>query len=204
MVNEWTTLEPLPFPVRAASAAAVDGRIYMTGGQTADGVTRKVEVYEVARRHWRSGPALPVPLFNHSTVSLGGTLYVLGGYDQGRERRDLFAYRPGGATGWRRLAPLPRPVHAFGAVAFRGEIWAIGGRRGERILRAVWIYDPRRDHWRAGPTLPRPMELLGATAAGDRIYAVWEHTYQVYDAGSGRWRQGPRRSCYATRYRCSR
>ena len=35
------------------------------------------------------------------------------------------------------------------------------------------------------------MELLGATAAGDHIHAVWEHTYQVYDARSERWRQGP-------------
>jgi hypothetical protein len=35
------------------------------------------------------------------------------------------------------------------------------------------------------------MELLGATAAGDRIYAVWEHTYQVYDARTHRWREGP-------------
>ena len=35
------------------------------------------------------------------------------------------------------------------------------------------------------------MELLGATAAGDEIHAVWEHTYQVYDARTGRWRQGP-------------
>ena len=35
------------------------------------------------------------------------------------------------------------------------------------------------------------MELLGATATGPEIHSVWEHTYQVYDARSGRWRQGP-------------
>jgi hypothetical protein len=36
------------------------------------------------------------------------------------------------------------------------------------------------------------MELLGAAVAGDEIHAVWESTYQIYDAGSGTWRQGPR------------
>jgi hypothetical protein len=36
------------------------------------------------------------------------------------------------------------------------------------------------------------MELLGADAAGDEIHAVWESVYQIYDARSGAWRQGPR------------
>jgi hypothetical protein len=35
------------------------------------------------------------------------------------------------------------------------------------------------------------MELLGAAVAGGEIHAVWESTYQVYDARSGRWRDGP-------------
>jgi hypothetical protein len=182
----WQTLQPLPHPLRAASAAVLGGRLYVTGGQAAGGVTRKVEVYD---GRWHAGPALPQPVFNHSTVALDWTLYVLGGVDGG-ERRDVFAYRPGD-PGWRRVAPLPRPNHAFAAVAFRGELWAIGGRRGERVLREVWIYDPRSNRWRPGPTLPKPMELLGATAAGDKIHTVWEHTYQVYDASTGRWREEP-------------
>jgi hypothetical protein len=35
------------------------------------------------------------------------------------------------------------------------------------------------------------MELLGAAATAGEIHAVWEHTYQVYDAASRRWREGP-------------
>jgi hypothetical protein len=63
---------------------------------------------------------------------------VLGGFDRSRERQDVLAWHAG-AHGWKRLAPLPRPLHAFGAVAYRGELWTIGGRRGERNLREVWI-----------------------------------------------------------------
>jgi hypothetical protein len=36
------------------------------------------------------------------------------------------------------------------------------------------------------------MELLGAAVAGPEIHAVWEGVYQIYDAGTGRWTQGPR------------
>jgi hypothetical protein len=82
-------------------------------------------------------------------------------------------------------------VHAFAAVAFRGEIWLVGGRRGERVLRDVWIFDPRESRWRAGPRMPRPMELLGLAVRGDELHAVWESTYQIFDARSGRWRPGP-------------
>jgi hypothetical protein len=39
--------------------------------------------------------------------------------------------------------------------------------------------------------MPTPMELVGAAVAGDEIHAVWESTYQIYDASTGRWRQGP-------------
>jgi hypothetical protein len=39
--------------------------------------------------------------------------------------------------------------------------------------------------------MTKPMELVGTAVAGDEIHAVWESTYQVYDARSRRWRQGP-------------
>jgi hypothetical protein len=82
-------------------------------------------------------------------------------------------------------------MHAFGALAFGDELWVLGGRRGESVLREVWILDPDSLRWRRGPALPRGMELLGADSSGGEIHAVWESVYQVYDAESGRWRDGP-------------
>ena len=67
----------------------------------------------------------------------------------------------------------------------------IGGRRGDEILRDVWILSPETGEWR-GPAMPEPMELLGAAVAGDEIHAVWESTYQIYDASTGTWTSGPR------------
>jgi N-acetylneuraminic acid mutarotase len=102
----------------------------------------------------------------------------------------VFVYDPA-RDRWTRGRPLPAPNHAFGAVAFRGQIWVLGGRRGSTVLRDVWIYDPGEDAWRRGPTMPKPMELVGAAVSGSRIHAVWESTYQVYDAHTGRWSKGP-------------
>ena len=187
-VQAWSASPRLPercVPLRVTAGR----RFFALGGTTAAGGGRQVFVYDVDRSRWRRGPQLPRVLYNHSAVAVGNRVYALGGYDtDGAELRDVYVLEGGR---WRATSPLPRRVHAFGAVVFRGEIWVIGGRRGEEKLREVWIFDPKSRRWRAGPSLPKPMELLGAAVVGDEIHAVWEHTYQVYDAGKGRWRSGP-------------
>jgi hypothetical protein len=187
----WSTLPRLPEPVRAAAGAEQFKDFLVIGGTTSAGGGRQVYAYDTGGPgRWREVAPLPRRLYNHSAVTLGDRVYVLGGFDtQGQELRDVYVLEPGGR--WQAAAPLPRPVHAFGAVVFRDEIWVLGGRRGEKKLREVWIFDTARERWRRGPSMPKPMELLGATVVGDEIHAVWERTYQIYDASEGRWRDGP-------------
>ena len=188
--NAWQTLAPLPQPVRAATAAALPGAVYVIGGDPVHGDGREVYAYDVARGVWEERAPLPAPRINHSAVAFEGKIYALGGYAGGTEHADVFVYDRR-TNRWRKGVPIPEPEHAFDAVVFRGEIWVIGGRRGDRVLRSVWIYNPGARRWRAGPELPKPMELLGAAVAGDEIHAIWESTYQIYDARTGKWRDGP-------------
>ena len=186
--DAWTTLPQLPMATRAAAGAALDGVVYVIGGTTPRGNTAAVWAWDGER--WRARAPLPVPRFNHVAVALGDRLAALGGYEQGREHDEVFAYDPA-ADSWRQVTSLPRRNHAFGAVAFRDEIWVIGGRRGEEVLREVEIWDPATGEWRDGPAMPEPMELLGAAVRGDEIHAVWESVYQVWDAEAGAWHGGP-------------
>lgn len=188
LADRWTTLSPLPVATRAGAAAAVEGKVYVVGGQTATATVGGLYVYDPRSGLWSEGPDLPSPRFNHEALALGGRLYVLGGYDDGQELSEVYTYDPAQRR-WELETRLPRVNHAFGAVVYRGEIWVIGGRRGEAVLREVWVYSPETRRWRAGPELPRAMELLGAAVWGGQIHALWESTYQVYDGA--RWRQGP-------------
>jgi len=187
--DEWTVLEQLPEPTRAAAAAGAGNTLYVFGGTTPEGNTDAVWAWD--GQSWTERAPLPSARFNHAAVAVGTEIYVLGGYREGRELRDVLVYDTVADT-WRSSMPLPRANHAFDAVVFEGEIWLIGGRRGESVLREVEILDPRTGRWRSGPRMPKPMELLGAAVAGSEIHAVWESTYQIYDAGSGTWRDGPR------------
>ena len=187
-IGGWQTLEQLPAPTRAAAAAAVGETLFVIGGTTPEGNTRAVWAWDGTG--WAARAPLPEPRFNHAALTLGGQVYVLGGFERYEEHDEVFVYDAASDT-WPPTTPLPRPTHAFEAVAFRGEIWMIGGRRGDSILREVWIFDPRSERWRPGPAMPQPMELLGAAVVGDEIHAVWESTYQIYDARTGGWSRGP-------------
>ena len=182
VADRWDTLPQLPQPTRAAAAAASGDTLYVFGGTTPDGNTGDVWAWD--GEHWSARAPLPSPRFNHSAIAVGDDIYVLGGFRSGRELRDVLVYDTR-ADSWRRSTALPEPNHAFDVVLFRGEIWMLGGRRGEEVLREVRILDPRTGRWRDGPTMPEPMELLGAAVSGDEIHAVWESTYQIYDAGDG-------------------
>ena len=189
--NSWSGLPPLPEPVRAGAGAAIDGRIYVIGGQTEDGNDTRVYAFDLASGAWESRTPLPEPRFNMAAVAFEGKLYAMGGHDNAGEHADVFVYDPA-ADSWTTGTPLPRPNHTFGAVVFHDEIWAIGGRRGDEVLRDVWIYNPETRRWRAGPRLPKPMELVGAAASGNEIHAIWESTYEIYDGTTGRWTDGPK------------
>jgi hypothetical protein len=39
--------------------------------------------------------------------------------------------------------------------------------------------------------MPKPMDLLGVVAVGNKIHAVLESKYFVYDAATRMWRRGP-------------
>jgi N-acetylneuraminic acid mutarotase len=189
--NSWSGLPPLPEPTRAAAGAALDGKMYVIGGQSEHGDGREVWAFDPGSGSWEARAPLPEPRFNLSAVTFGGRIYAMGGFSGSEEHADVFVYDPA-TDSWSRGTPLPAPNHTFGAVVFQGKIWAIGGRRGAEIMRSVWIYDPETKEWRSGPTMPKPMELVGATATKNQIHAIWESVYQIYEASTGRWTDGPR------------
>ena len=188
--NTWTRLPDMPGLARAAAGAALRGRLYVLGGQTPQGVTRRVWAYDPAARRWSRAPSLPAPRYNAAAASLGGRLYVAGGVAGVAPVRSVFVYDPA-TRRWSRGPSLPRPAHTLALVAHGRELWAIGGfdAAGDR-LRAVWTYRPGDAGWRAGPRLAAPIAMVGAAAAGGRVFAVSERVFESWSPGRG-WRLGP-------------
>ena len=187
--NAWTRLPDQPRPARAAAGAAFHGSLYVLGGQTPRGVARRVLAYDPRTRRWSFPRPLPEPRYNAAAATLGGELYVAGGVRRIDPVRTMFVYD---GRHWRVGPPLPQALHTEALVAYRGELWSIGGfdRNGDAV-RSVWIYSPRTDRWRRGPRLARPVAMVGATAAAGRLYAVSEQVFESYLPGRG-WMLGPK------------
>jgi len=185
--NRWTREPDLPGEARAAAGAAFGRRLFVLGGQTQAGTSRRVYAYDVATKRWSVQAPLPQPRYNAGAAVLGGKLYVVGGVRNLDPVRSVFVYD---GRRWRTAPPLPQALHTLAVVAFRGRLWTIGGfDRAGNAVRSVWVYSPRTQRWRAGPRLAAPLAMAGAVVADGRIHAVSEFTYERLTPGRG-WTLG--------------
>jgi subtilisin family serine protease len=176
------------------------GRLYQMGGLSADGPTRRVEVYDPAANVWRSSRSfrLPVPRVGFAAVSARGRIWVLGGADPSD-------WTPGGSVfsvdprrpRWRREPPMPAVLSEPRAAVAGGRIYASGwddSRWGSAPEFWFLVYDPVGRNWTrlAGMT---PRDYPALASLGGKLYVFggldeeWSPlaTAQVYDPATGVW-----------------
>ncbi|MFK7991431.1 MAG: Kelch repeat-containing protein [Sandaracinaceae bacterium] len=78
----------------------------------------------------------------------------------------------GGASGWRTEPALPVALQEIAAVAYRGQVWVIGGFEGLDVVSTVRIFAPATGTWRTGPPLPAPRHHLAVAVHDGDLYAL--------------------------------
>lgn len=177
--GRWTSLAALPEPRAAASVAALNGDLYLVGGNmpVVSTLGRTVQPfanlwrYEVAADRWHELAPLPVALSGAAAAAWGNSIYLFGGADIFGTLHNLsFRYDPA-TDSWHELEPIPGPGRLFAAAVSQGdELLLIGGYPA---LTLVHRYDPQRDLWQEGPSLRQGRHSFGLakTPAGD-LYAA--------------------------------
>jgi N-acetylneuraminic acid mutarotase len=138
---------------------------------------------------------MPRPRSELGAATIGGTIYVIGGFG-GPAMLDCFH----AATGtWDVGADLPEGVHHPGVTALDGRVYVAGGYTDTGATDAVWAYDPATDTWEARAPLPTSRGALGLAVVGGRIYAVGGAREQlggpvtgaveVYDPATDTWEE---------------
>jgi N-acetylneuraminic acid mutarotase len=86
--NVWTTAEQIPTPVFSYASAALDGKIYVAGGEKQAGeqspFTSALQIYDVATNSWSTGKSLPTLTVQAVSAATTGVnapkrIYVIGG-----------------------------------------------------------------------------------------------------------------------------
>jgi hypothetical protein len=186
--------------VHDASGALLDGAAVVFGGGAA------TEVADT--QAWTAGVSrvvgrLPVGRSDSATAVVGGTAYVVGGYDGSRLVRSILATHDGRTL--RAVGRLRQGVRYPAVAAVDGAVWVVGGdlsttagTAGGPQTGAIQRFDPATRRTTVVGHLPRPlghamgfvldgrMFVAGGSRGGvatDRIWSVDPVTGVVHPAG---------------------
>lgn len=193
--RRWVT--PVPYWDRtgSATAAAPDGRIYVSGGigypvQWMDrrkgpegkyALLDSLESYDTMTETWKVlAPMRRARQLHAAAVGRDGKLYVFGGYGH----RGKVTMRDGETDAQFQARYL--------------EMKALG----RQALDSVEAYDPKADTWQARAAMPEGRHAMGAALGADgKIYVIGgavsysqprgTDTVFVYDPAENHWEKGP-------------
>lgn len=168
-----------------------------------------------ASRGWFTLRPAPLERLEVSAARIGRNVYVLGGLQRGQlesstafERYDIVS------NSWKRLPPVPEAVNHAAAVAYRGDVYVVGGFDGQPVtlpagdplspittsqVSSFYRYDPKTRTWWRMPSMPTRRGALAAGVIGHKLYAAGGVNnnerdlarLEVYDFRAHVWRPGP-------------
>ncbi|MCP4050447.1 MAG: hypothetical protein GY730_07055 [bacterium] len=146
----WYRKTPLTSPITAGySAAAIDRKIYITGGSQSGSQINTLNIYDVATNSWSTGASMPSERSNHGSVAINGKLYVTG--------TTIFEYDPV-LDSWSTISPSMKSSGRHIAVEIDGMIVTLGGSSA-----VEFVYPEGASGF--GSKMPR-MPRLGGAALG--------------------------------------
>jgi uncharacterized repeat protein (TIGR01451 family) len=186
--SQWIARAPIPVGTRNHAAAAVDGKIYVTGGAVA-GAMDNLQIYDIAGDTWSAGAPLPEARWAHTAAAINGEVYVVGGLDDVEAQATTFVYSPT-LNSWRTVAPMSNPRYWVASAAANGKLYVVGGD-GE--VSTVEEYDPVADAWTTKAPMLQGRAAAGATSLGDYVfvagggYTQYLSSAERYDPATDTW-----------------
>jgi N-acetylneuraminic acid mutarotase len=173
----WVPLAPPPLARGAATAQAIGGKIYVTGGTTTEGVRpfNQLDIYDPVADAWTSGEAMPTAREHLASCALDGKMLVVGGWNEDVSTAVAEEYDPQ-ANSWQTLPPMPTARGGLAAVTEGGQCHAIGGEDWALpfpgTMHAHEVFDPTSGTWTSSAPMPTARHGLGLAVVGRAIYAM--------------------------------
>lgn len=172
--DSWALLAGSGAKRGAATLAAIGRRLYAIGGASGGAAQQLVQVYDLSKGTWGSGPPMRVAREHLASGAIGDRILVLGGRVAGQNLNAVEVFN----TRTRKWKPLPHLRTArsgFEAAVVKGHLVAVGGEQldeGDQTIASVELYDPKEKRWRALPAMLTPRHGLGVASRGRTIFAL--------------------------------
>jgi len=159
-----------------AAASSVDGSLIITGGR--DPTTNKnlaSSMIYTEDAGWEDFTPLPSPTQVHCQVSVGETLYIMGGISSSGTTGDT--YKLSMATKqWVKQSSLNTPRTQHGCAAWDGGVIGVGGYGAGGHLSSVEKYNPVSNKWFTFTPLPTTLYNMQALVWGHDLYVLGGYT----------------------------
>lgn len=168
-IRTWTQIADLAANLYGAGAAAIDGKIYVTG----NAFSAALHVYDTTANAWTSGANIPTIRDHLVMAAANGRVYAIGGrLGGGSETSIVEEYNPATNT-WTRKADIPTARHSAVAAVVSNRIYVIGGATSGGIATSkVEVYNPATNTWATREETPTRRMTAAATVLNDKIYVI--------------------------------
>jgi N-acetylneuraminic acid mutarotase len=173
--NRWQAIASMAQPHHEPALAAVDGKLYVFGGEDGPSYLASVEVYDPARDRWTRRADMPRARKGGSAAVVGGKVYLFGGSEKiGHRPAEVDVYDPA-ADRWSTVAaPMPTARWMGTATTVGGHVVIAGGAttNGTTYVREVDVFDPAAGTWSTITTLPSDRGNAAAVFVGGNLYLL--------------------------------
>lgn len=173
--QEWKTLAEKPTAVSDISAAVLGGKLFVPGGQQADGsLSASLEVFDPRANRWETKKNLPLPVANCGIVSHEGNLYLFGGWDGQKELNLVLRYDPNSDV-WSKMAPLPTARSSSSVIKLGDSIFVVGGICDGQPCLSTEVYTSNLDNgtdnpWSEQLSLENDVRFIGGQEVSGMLF----------------------------------
>uniref|UniRef100_D3TND1 Kelch-like protein diablo n=1 Tax=Glossina morsitans morsitans TaxID=37546 RepID=D3TND1_GLOMM len=170
--REWNETAPMEIGRILPGVAALNGKIYVVGGERGAQILANGEVYDPQNDCWLPIAPMVVPRCEFGLCALGNSLLAVGGWI-GDDIGDSIECYHSEENVWQIIGNLPEPRFSMGVVSFEGLIYIVGGcTTSTRYLPNLVSYNPVTQEWECLARMQVPRCQMGVAVLDRYLYVV--------------------------------
>lgn len=198
----WVPLPSLPGGREQFGMTSAAGRIYMSGGFTAEangGAGDDFWSFDPNQLIWQAEPKMPGARAGHTLAAAGNSLYVIGGSGGGTSSTLVFDVE---TRKWRTIGAIPGARSGVSSITIGNKIYVLGGLSNNgQVSRRVDILNASSETWSRGPDMPKARAGAALGLLNGEIHVAGGATFNprqthadhfILNPSTGAWRNGLR------------
>lgn len=170
--REWTETAPMEIGRILPGVAALNGKIYVIGGERGAQILANGEVYDPQNDCWSPIAPMIVPRCEFGLCAMDNSLLAVGGWIGDDIGGSMERYDPDKDV-WEIIGNLPEPRFSMGVVSFEGLIYIVGGCTiSSRHLPDLVSYNPFTQEWQPLARMQVARCQMGVAILDRYLYVV--------------------------------